>query len=482
MSVFSVAALRQALLALPKQPRESDSEGLDICYFYAPLSHAKALHPDNMLVEGVHGVGKSEWFLQLSNPDHLQAIAAILSRSGLENTECSVGFGQVSSPNHPSKRSLSNLLECHDAQTIWDTVIALGILNEFYYVDGWSKAIQKYKNDVDNYDNRLRQRDHELVDENKKHIVLFDALDYAADDWQILKTLLKGLCQAALKFRAFRAIRLKIFVRPDMLADPSVFAFTGGSKVISSKLTLEWQKVELFNLLWQYLANSPEGGEAFRKGCEQAFGQSWHQHPDADSWLIPDAMRRDEALQRKIFHALTGEWMGDSAKSGYPYAWLPTHLEDGFGKVSPCSFLAALQAAAASAELPEDDRYPLNAQALKKGVQQASQMQVRTLNERYHWINDLLKGKELSFPCDFGDIEDSWRSNDARSKLEKTISVSGAIPPPSYSESDFSYEGLKQDLIALGIFQPMLDGRINMPDVYRVGYGLRRKGGVMPVK
>ena len=31
-------------------------------------------------------------------------------------------------------------------------------------------------------------------------------------------------------------------------------------------------------------------------------------------------------------------------------------------------------------------------------------------------------------------------------------------------------------------FQPLYDGRVNIPDVFRVGYGLGRCGGVKPVR
>jgi hypothetical protein len=187
-------------------------------------------------------------------------------------------------------------------------------------------------------------------------------------------------------------------------------------------------------------------------------------------------MRRNEALQREIFHVLTGEWMGDSAKTGSPYSWLPNHLEDSFGKISPSSFLAALHEAATSDFIEEDQPYPLNSQALKKGVQIASKMQVTILNEKYSWIEILLKNKELSFPCDFDAISRSWSSHNIQSRLDELFNESA--PPPSYFEPDFYYEGIKQDLIDLGIFQPMHDGRINMPDIYRIGYGLGRKGGL----
>ncbi len=477
MSIFPVHPLRQAFLNLPQQPRQSDNDPIESRYFYAPTSHAKALHPDTMLVEGVHGVGKSEWWLQLSNPEHLKSIASVLPRAELENTKCSIGFGEASSKQYPSKEVLANLLKNNDAQTIWKAIVTFAVL-QWPFEDSlqWADKINEYKRYPEEWERHLLSVDEDLSTENKKHIVLFDALDYAADDWKTLKELLKGLLQAALKFRSFRAIRLKIFVRPDMLQDSSIYSFTGCSKIINNKLTLEWSKLELFNLLWQYLGNDVDGGEAFRDGCGQHFQQYWTHHADADTWLIPETMRRDEALQKKIFHALVGDWMGGGPKSGSPYIWLGHHFEDGFGKVSPCSFLAALHEAAASDELTQEQEYPLNHKALKKGVQKASKIQVRTLNEHSRWLEVLLKGKDLSFPCDFDNIKDVWCG--IRSEVDDAINHPGSMRPPSYSDSDFYYEGIKDYLVTLGIFQPMLDGKINMPEVYRIGYGLHRRGGI----
>lgn len=52
------------------------------------------------------------------------------------------------------------------------------------------------------------------------------------------------------------------------------------------------------------------------------------------------------------------------------------------------------------------------------------------------------------------------------------------LPPEHYEKG---WNGVRGDLGALGIFESMKDGRINMPDLYRVGFGLGRRGRVKPV-
>ncbi|MCS7179026.1 MAG: hypothetical protein N0A03_07115 [Anaerolineae bacterium] len=65
--------------------------------------------------------------------------------------------------------------------------------------------------------------------------------------------------------------------------------------------------------------------------------------------------------------------------------------------------------------------------------------------------------------------------------LEKLQDLSGEVKllPVHLKEG---YPGLRQDLEDLGVFLRMLDGRVNVPEVFRVGYGLGRKGGVKPLR
>ncbi len=482
MSVFPVDSLRQAFLALPEQQQQSGDKPIDMRYFYVPSSHAKALHPDNMLVEGIRGAGKSEWWLELQDPERRQLVADLSPRAELANIECYAGFGQTRSDNYPNKKILANLLNKTDAQTIWHTIVAWNILGEENFglaKDSlWAEKVSHFQSHYEKLDRELVRIDKQLDQQKKKYIVLFDALDRTADDWKSLKDLLKGLLQVALEFRSFKAIRLKIFVRPDMLEDPYVYSFPDGSKVISNTVKLEWNKLELFNLLWQCLGNAPEGGKQFREVCKKHFSQQWKRH-ELGVWMIPEYMRKDETVQRKIFHALAGEWMGTDARRGNTYTWLPNHLGDSYGKVSPRSFLAALREAATD-NMVKDQKYPLSYQAIKKGVQKASEIRVNELKEDYRWIHLLITPlKGMSVPCHFDAIESSWKQHKIKDQL-KNIEDEGVRLPPSRLE--LGYEGIRQDLVDLGIFEVMRDGRINMPDVYRVGYGLGRRGGVKPVR
>ncbi|MXY16044.1 MAG: hypothetical protein F4Y57_03335, partial [Acidobacteria bacterium] len=65
-------------------------------------------------------------------------------------------------------------------------------------------------------------------------------------------------------------------------------------------------------------------------------------------------------------------------------------------------------------------------------------------------------------------------------RLKAEVKQKGGKLPPSHI--DDGPNGVRRDLEALGVFQRMSDGRVNVPDLFRVGYGLRRKGGVKPIR
>ena len=50
--------------------------------------------------------------------------------------------------------------------------------------------------------------------------------------------------------------------------------------------------------------------------------------------------------------------------------------------------------------------------------------------------------------------------------------------PPEHVED--GWPGIIEDLIRIGVLTKRTDGRIDMPDLYRLGFKVRRKGGVVP--
>ena len=174
--------------------------------------------------------------------------------------------------------------------------------------------------------------------------------------------------------------------------------------------------------------------------------------------------------------------MGRGPKRGFPYTWIPNHLGDTVGRVSPRSFLAALRAAADdTASRYPDCQYALHYDGIKHGVQRASSIRVAEIREDYPWMDRVLTPLEgVVVPCGFDEIEDRWRSSGVLDRLTEDVTQNEVKLPPSRIEE--GPDGVRRDLESLGVFQRMRDGRVNIPDVFRVGYGLGRKGGVKPIR
>ena len=487
---FDQTSMRKALLeALPSNDQTTVAPTRPPQFTYVPPSHARALDPDNTIVEGIRGSGKSHWWAALNSEQHRDYLAAVFPESRITNNlKISQGFGVGLGPKAaPGKDTLVKLTQENNPRHIWQSVIAVhtGFPEPFPHLPGqWSAMVNWVKENPEAYDNLLDDVDSQLAEQNNISLILFDGLDRLANDWPAIRPLARSLFQLALDMRACKAIRLKLFVRSDMLDDREILAFPDSSKLLARKVPLNWRRVDLYALLFQCLANAENNGESFRSQCESLFFQSWKQDEKTKSWQIPHTMRTDEDLQRKIFHAITGAWMGNGPKRGAPYTWLPNHLIDGRDQVSPRSFVAALRYAVEN-EQPHKDVWPwaLHYRAIQAGVQEASRIRVDEITrEDYPWVEacmDPLRSK-ITVPCEPVEIIKLWQQNKTIDKLQLACEEKEVrLPPPSIEEGE---QGILKDLAGLGVIQLLSDERIQMPDVYRIAFGLGRRGGVKPLK
>jgi hypothetical protein len=133
-------------------------------------------------------------------------------------------------------------------------------------------------------------------------------------------------------------------------------------------------------------------------------------------------------------------------------------------------------AAEDSVERYPDHPHALHYESVKRGVQKASEIRLRELEEDYPWVPRLMQPlRGMTVPCAFSDVEDAWHQAFGE---RFTPNVGDRLPPDN---PDGSWRGLRESLERLGIMERMRDDRVDMPDLYRVGFGLGRRGGVRPV-
>lgn len=83
----------------------------------------------------------------------------------------------------------------------------------------------------------------------------------------------------------------------------------------------------------------------------------------------------------------------------------------------------------------------------------------------------------MTVPVDFEVIRQSWELKFPHGP--KAAQTSHRLPP---QHTERGWDGVRSDLLEIGVFEERKDSRIDMPDLYRVGFGLGRRGGVKPKK
>ena len=482
-----VKAAREALAALPEGT--SHGESLEPERVYLPPSHVKAMDPNTLLVTGMRGAGKTFWWSALQDRGVRQLVGQQIKQSKLsEDTEVRTGFGVI--PNlgeYPSKDVLRNLMKDNvEPRTIWRTVQAWQLADNDHPLrrqTSWADRVKYVSSDPEAIERLFQERDAEFDKKGVYFLMLFDALDRCSDEWKDMYRAIRGLLQTALDMRSYRRLRVKVFLRSDQVSEAEIADFPDASKVLSSAIELSWPRRDLYALLWHVLGNG-QHGEKLRTFLGSDDWKTVEIDPASGKhvFTVPRQLVSDEDHQRERFHDMTGQWMGTDRRRGFPYTWIPNHLGDTEGRVSPRSFLAALRTAAEDTTNHHPNHgAALHYNSIKSGVQEASKIRVSEIREDYPWVDrvlDPLGG--MVVPCEFDEVEERWKKNKVLDHLVEQMEENEVKLPPSHIDEGAA--GVRRDIESLGVFLRMRDGRINIPDVFRVGYGLGRRGGVRPVR
>ena len=481
---IAVEQAREALANLPEGTSHGDMPTPGDVYL--PRSHLKAMDPDSLLVTGMRGAGKTFWWSALQDSAVRQLVGRHATRPTLsENTQVRTGFGVTPAlDKYPDKDVLRTLLSTGvEPRIVWRAVQAWQLAQGDHPLRqqrSWETRATYVKDNPEPIGKLFEECDRKFDQEGIFCLILFDALDRCADDWKEMYRAIRGLLQTALEMRSYRRLRVKVFLRSDQVDESKIADFPDASKVLSSAVELNWPRNELYGLLWNYLANG-ENGHVFRTFLG---GSDWTPTnvDEQQLFAVPRRLISKEDDQREKFHAIAGPWMGRGPKRGFPYTWIPNHLADTEGRVSPRSFLAALRTAAQNTidEHPEYE-HALHYDSIKRGVQEASKIRVAELQEDYPWVHRVLNPLQgMVVPCAFDEIAHRWKGDGVLHRLAEDVGEDGVKLPPLHLTQ--GPDGVRVDLESLGIFLRMRDGRVNIPDVFRVGYGLGRRGGVKPIR
>jgi hypothetical protein len=490
-----VENIRQAILeALPRDVAQHADE-ISPTRLYLPLAHTKALRLENNLVIGDRGVGKSVWSQALQESSALQMSGALPKTLFPYTLRVLPGYGTNADPRYPDSDTIEGLIQ-HGLTpyAIWRGVLCRAlaeITGRTIPSDQWETTVRWVQDQPEAVARLIQQADQYCQTKDMGVLFVFDALDRVSSSgqWHLVDLAIRDLLRLVLQLKGAKRLHAKVFLRTDQYERGSFSGIPDVSKLQSTRVELIWSATDLHGLLWQSLTNGKciQARDAFRRWCKQEASDGelnlldmiefLNPESASDRWPLPASLQRDERAQRRLFERLAGPWMGKDRRRGIPYIWIVNHLADGRGQTTPRSFLEGIKKAADDSQRYGDYPLALHYESLKRGVQVASEIRINELAEDHPWLKELMTPLSgLSVPCTEESIEARWHEE------------IGSVPDQVSGLSERLPDGLRKlggmgvfiYLVQLGLITIMRDNRINMPDLYRVGFRLGRKGGVKP--
>lgn len=473
MDAHDAEIIRDVLKAIPRDQASSVATppaGEDILYL---PSHASALDPNVALVIGNRGMGKTFWASALVDPTTRKFISerGKVSRAVASLKDFTVSFAFADRQGVMGVSS--NHISTHygvAAEDYWRAVI-IETIAKSRNIPG-IPIFSALISDVEMALKTLAELDRHLSRAGTPILLLFDQLDQMADDWESIQRSTKGVLRLALACKSYRSIKIKIFMRPDQAADEQLFRFADASKITGPAASLRWFAVDLFALMFKRIWNDQNSREVMERNF---VGVTADRLVDG----VPARLLTSAELQRICFQAIAGEAMGSSTKRGVPYTWLITHLADGKQQISPRSFLTALRVSAEESDIR--DGLVIDYKGIQSGVSEASNTRHAELKEDYPWIESALEPlRGQSVPVPQEDFYAIWRRQGVPQHILAEYVDSRAPLEISRADPESLPQALERSLVQLGVFEDRDDGRINVPDIFRISAGMKRKGGVPP--
>lgn len=477
-------AIRDALAS--KSPdASSDVEGVQaatIEEIYAPQTHAAALDPLAAIVVGARGAGKSFWASVLRDPDLRAAVALAYSRLGLERLDVQLGFTGQPGPSGIDREQLDTIVppdadEARARAFWWSTVLRAIDLRQGRPPESWKEYVDvaidhERRNQLVSAYNTGWQKNGE-----PPLLVIYDALDTVATTWPRRRLLTQALLEVVWSMRAWRWVRPKLFLRPDQLEDEEL-RHVELPKLRTGAVRLTWNGADLYGLLFARLALG-DAAEPFQRVLgslgirgatrEEILARTWEPTYDASS-------------QRRLMSALAGEYMASGRhgyKKGRTYDWPLAHLGDAFGEVTPRSFLGLMIGASRYGQPPHDR--VLTPEGIRHGLRVASRTRVDQLHQEFPWIKGMLAplaGQLL--PKAEEEIFDVWARAGTVAEARQDATEHGYLPPfpdPTRASERDCFAAMER----IGVMFRRKDGRLDMPDLFRVAAKLLKRGGTAPV-
>ena len=471
---ISFLAIRQAIAEFQLARRVEPNATILSEEVFLPVGHRGVLDLRRQLVVGNRGMGKSFWTHALDNKDIRDKLAGYYRFPELNSTEVRIGFNgsEKKQTFAPTVDELAEIrqLSIGNPDLIWKALL-LRITEDMLgrKFNTLAATIGMLHQQPTLYSETLSLLDDKLSEKKRHLLVVFDALDRLAQDWGTIRDLTRALLRMAIGLQSFESIRVKIFMRVDLFSDREIFRFPDSSKIKNDHVNLVWQPEELYGLVLFEILRSSDGNPALKMLAKQTNTLAALPVNGEDSRLHMDE-------QRRLVHAMAGEFMGSNKKRGLVYTWVPLHLSDAADTCSPRTFLTAWKEAADRVPAPTDRA--IDHLGLLDGVRSASRSRLNELYEDYEWIRPSLDALKRQFvPMSRDQLFQLWEDSGVMSAI-KSSTNGEVIKTPAGLTDGLGPEALLEAMKSVAVIDERSNGKINVPDIYRVEAGILRKGGV----
>lgn len=476
-------AIRNALAELPSDHDASGQHRPTVDEIFTPQQHANALDPNTPVVVGARGTGKSFWAGVLEQQNTREVATNAYPNLGLDRLIVRPGYNGLAVDDVVTAKTIDARVppgsESEKASDFWLAIIlratqsALNSNDETMTV----REVMEQYTDPEDWQKEIRILDEKLTASGNTLLIIFDALDTVSKDWKRSSQLIDALFEAVWSLRARRSIRAKIFIRPEQLNDEAL-SFVELPKLRSGRVELNWTQVDLYGLLFWRLATNLDIKDSFGKLAKQ-IGAPVPDNIEVNRHHWPLIIDAD--LQKDAMTLLAGPYMGSGKTKGGTYNWPYNHLGDANGKVTPRSFIK-LFAEAAKFKAPINQ--VISADGIRHGLREASKARVDQLGIDYKWIKRALAPLAgLTIPCAQDALYDRWKeTNTIKLILEASSDSDTGFLPPFPPSRKNHMASLETAMVQIGLFSYRSDGRIDIPDLFRVAAQMLKRGGTAPVQ
>lgn len=473
-------AIRSAIAEMP-QDISHDAIGFHapkLDEIYAPAGHSAALDPNTPVVQGSRGAGKSFWSGVLLDDELRSAAATAYPNLGLSQLHVRVGFSGIGGPFGIDRDKLDSCLAedatREDARAFFWATILHALDGSDTYTPTSLKVWMSIGRDPARREEILGSRDDFERSNASRLLIVYDALDTIAISWPRRRMLTEALLEVVWAMRAFRCIRLKLFIRPDQIEDDTL-RFVELPKLRSGAVRLLWSGSDLYGLFFSRLAQGAACSAFDRLLAPLGIQTSTREEILTRRWPPTSDVRQQE----QIMAALAGPFMAEGKyghRKGKTYDWPIRHLGDAFGEVTPRSFLGLLIAAAKTTQSLSGRVF--TSKTIQHGLRTASKTRVDQLQQELPWIKSVLAPLSgILLPQQEDHVYEVWRQAGTVKTIQADAEREGYLPPANIDSGE---QALFTALEKVGVMWRRKDDRLDMPDLFRVAARLLKKGGLAP--